>query len=216
MIWKHGVLLTHIGTPKIKKLEVFMFEVKNLNDEYFSQLDPGEVLDIKKLSTEDKILCFRYFLSSDAITNVSVISNLFLLINGISDIDDNALEDERIFFSSLEEYVDVKLEIKEEIDKFNIALLEYYLGIVEGLNVTLDELKSHIPNTHFNLMSLVTPELISKLMLKYLTRIDCHNVKPAFNANDLYNKINSSDSLFLGFIQNLVNEVGINNDTHNR
>lgn len=193
-----------------------MFEVKNLNDEYFSQLDPGEVLDIKKLSTEDKILCFRYFLSSDAITNVSVISNLFLLINGISDIDDNALEDERIFFSSLEEYVDVKLEIKEEIDKFNIALLEYYLGIVEGLNVTLDELKSHIPNTHFNLMSLVTPELISKLMLKYLTRIDCHNVKPAFNANDLYNKINSSDSLFLGFIQNLVNEVGINNDTHNR
>ena len=201
---------------KIKKLEVFMFEVKNLNDEYFSQLDPGEVLDIKKLSTEDKILCFRYFLSSDAITNVSVISNLFLLINGISDSDDNALEDERIFFSSLEEYVDVKLEIKEEIDKFNIALLEYYLGIVEGLNVTLDELKSHIPNTHFNLMSLVTPELISKLMLKYLTRIDCHNVKPAFNANDLYNKINSSDSLFLGFIQNLVNEVGINNDTHNR
>ena len=193
-----------------------MFEVKNLNDEYFSQLNPGEVLDIKKLSTEDKILCFRYFLSSDAITNVSVISNLFLLINGISDIDDNALEDERIFFSSLEEYVDVKLEIKEEIDKFNIALLEYYLGIVEGLNVTLDELKSHIPNTHFNLMSLVTPELISKLMLKYLTRIDCHNVKPTFNANDLYNKINSSDSLFLGFIQNLVNEVGINNDTHNR
>lgn len=193
-----------------------MFEVKNLNDEYFSQLDPGEVLDIKKLSTEDKSLCFRYFLSSDAITNVSVISNLFLLINGISDIDDNTLEDERIFFSSLEEYVDIKLEIKEEIDKFNIALLEYYLGIVEGLNVTLDELKSHIPNTHFNLMSLVTPELISKLMLKYLTRIDCHNVKPAFNANDLYNKINSSDSLFLGFIQNLVNEVGINNDTHNR
>lgn len=200
---------------KLKKLEVFMFEVKNLNDEYFSQLDPGEVLDIKKLSTEDKILCFRYFLNSDAITNVSVISNLFLLVNGISDIDDNALEDERIFFSSLEEYVDIKLEIKEEIDKFNIALLEYYLGIVEGLNVTLDELKSHIPNTHFNLMSLVTPELISKLMLKYLTRIDCHNVKPAFNANDLYNKINSSDSLFLGFIQNLVNEVGINNDTHN-
>ena len=189
-----------------------MFEVKNLNDKYFSQLDPGEILDIKEMSTDDKILCFRYFLKSEGITNVSVISNLFLLINGISDIDDNALNDERIFFSSLEEYVDVKLEIKEEIDGFNIALLEYYLGVVEGLNVTLDELKSHIPNTYFNLMSLVAPELVSKLMLKYLTRIDCHNVKPAFNANDLYNKINNSDSLFLGFIQNLVSEVGINND----
>lgn len=205
----------HIGTlkkNKQKQLEVFMFEVKNLNDEYFSQLDPGEVLDIKEMSTDDKISCFRYFLKSEGITNISVISNLFLLINGISNIDDNALNDERVFFSSLEEYVDVKLEIKEEIDSFNIALLEYYLGVVEGLNVTLDELKSHIPNTYFNLMSLVTPELVSKLMLKYLTRIDCHNVKPAFNANDLYNKINNSDSLFLGFIQNLVSEVGINND----
>ena len=81
-----------------------MFEVKNLNDKYFSQLDPGEILDIKEMSTDDKILCFRYFLKSEGITNVSVISNLFLLINGISDIDDNALNDERVFFSSLEEY----------------------------------------------------------------------------------------------------------------
>lgn len=189
-----------------------MFEVKNLNDEYFSQLDPGEILDIKNLSTEDKAKCFKYFLGSDAITNVSVISNLYLLINGISGIDDTTLDDERIFFNSLEEYVDIKLDIKDEIDTFNIALLEYYLGVVEGLNVRLDELKSHIPNTYFNLMPLATPELISKLMLKYLTKIDCHNVKPAFNASELYNKINNSDSLFLGFIQNLVNEVGSNND----
>ena len=191
-----------------------MFEIKNLNDEYFSQLDPGEILDIKKLSEEDKVKCFKYFLTSDAITNISVISNLYLLINGISGIDDNTLDDERIFFNSLEEYVDVKLDIKDEIDSFNIALLEYYLGVIEGLNVRLDELKSHIPNTYFNLMPLATPELISKLMLKYLTRIDCNNVKPAFNANELYNKINNSDSLFLGFIQNLVNEVGSNNDTN--
>lgn len=192
-----------------------MFEVKNLNDEYFSQLNPGEVLDIKNLSTDDKILCFKYFLGSDAITNVSVISNLYLLINGISGIDDNTLDDERVFFNSLEEYVDVKLDIKDEIDAFNIKLLEYYLGVIEGLNVTLDELKSHIPNTYFNLMPLATPDLISKLMLKYLTKIDCHNVRPAFNATELYNKINNSDSLFLGFIQNLVNEVGVTNDTNN-
>ena len=190
-----------------------MFEIKNLNDEYFSNLAPEVILEIKELPTEDKIKCFRYFLGTDVITNVSVISNLFLLINGITDIEDNALDDERVFFSSLEEYIDVKLEIKNEIDVFNTRLLEYYLGVIKGLSVNLDELKTHIPNTFFNLMPLVTINLISKLTIKYLDRIENKNVKPVFNAMELYSEINNQDTLFLGFVQRLVSEVS-RNDTN--
>ena len=190
-----------------------MFEIKNLNDEYFSNLASEVILEIKELPTEDKIKCFRYFLGTDVITNVSVISNLFLLINGITDIEDNALDDERVFFSSLEEYIDVKLEIKNEIDVFNTRLLEYYLGVIKGLSVNLDELKTHIPNTFFNLMPLVTINLISKLTIKYLDRIENKNVKPVFNAMELYSEINNQDTLFLGFMQSLVSEVS-RNDTN--
>ena len=190
-----------------------MFEIKNLNDEYFSNIAPEVILEIKELPTEDKIKCFRYFLGTDVITNVSVISNLFLLINGITDIEDNALDDERVFFSSLEEYIDVKLEIKNEIDVFNTRLLEYYLGVIKGLSVNLDELKTHIPNTFFNLMPLVTINLISKLTIKYLDRIENKNVKPVFNAMELYSEINNQDTLFLGFVQSLVSEVS-RNDTN--
>ena len=190
-----------------------MFEIKNLNDEYFSNLAPEVILEIKELPTEDKIKCFRYFLGTDVITNVSVISNLFLLINGITDIEDNALDDERVFFSSLEEYIDVKLEIKNEIDVFNTRLLEYYLGVIKGLSVNLDELKTHITNTFFNLMPLVTINLISKLTIKYLDRIENKNVKPVFNAMELYSEINNQDTLFLGFVQSLVSEVS-RNDTN--
>ena len=190
-----------------------MFEIKNLNDEYFGNLASEVILEIKELPTEDKIKCFRYFLGTDVITNVSVISNLFLLINGITDIEDNALDDERVFFSSLEEYIDVKLEIKNEIDVFNTRLLEYYLGVIKGLSVNLDELKTHIPNTFFNLMPLVTINLISKLTIKYLDRIENKNVKPVFNAMELYSEINNQDTLFLGFVQSLVSEVS-RNDTN--
>lgn len=192
-----------------------MFETKNLNDEFFCELIPEEILQVKDLEIEDKIRCFKFFLNSDVITNVSVISNIYLLINGITDIDDEALNDERIFFNSLEEYIDIKLEIKDEIDKFNTSLLEYYFGVIKGLSVNLDELKSHIPNTYFNLMPLVTPNLISKLTVKYLDRIDTCKVKPVFNANEIYNEINNTDSLFLGFVQNLVQEVRMH-DTNTR
>lgn len=181
-----------------------MFDIANLNDDYFSQLDPNEILDVKPLSVEEKVQCFQFFLDSDIITNVSVISNIFIMINGITSIDDSALKDERVFFNSLEEYVDIKLQLKFEIDTFNIYLLEYYLGVIEGLDVVLDELKTHIPNTHFNLLPLCTPNLISRLMLKYLQRIDPLRVKPHFCANEIYAKINQSDSLIMGFLQNVL------------
>lgn len=187
-----------------------MFNMENLNDNFFSQLDPNEVLRIKELDTENKIRCFQYFLTSDVISNISVISNIFLLIDGVSSIDDNTLEDNRVFFGSLEEYVDIKLQLRSEIDTFNIKLLEYYLGIIEGLDVALDELKSHITNTHYNIMNLVTPNLISKLMLKYLKRISLENVHPVFHATELYNKINNTDNLIVGFLQNLMDKVKIN------
>lgn len=188
-----------------------MFNVQNLNDEFFINLDTNEVLEVKKMTTDDKVKCFKYFLNSDVITNISVISNIYLLINGISDIEEEALDDERIFFNSLEEYVDIKLEIKNDIDKYNIRLLQYYLGVIEGLSVVLDELKIHIPNTYFNIMPLINTNLISKIMLKYLDRIDCSKVKPVFNATQIYGEINNTDSLFLGFVQSLMSEVS-NND----
>lgn len=187
-----------------------MFEIKNLNDDFFASVDPEEILAIKELPLEEKVKCFRYFLTTDILTNVSVISNIYLLINGISSIDDNALKDERIFFKSLEEYVDIKLEIRKELDQYSIKVLEYYLGIIQGLDVQLDELKSHIPNSYYNIMPLITPTLISRLALKYLKKIDIDNVKPAFNANELYSKINNSDSLLLGFIQSFCGEVSLN------
>lgn len=186
-----------------------MFDLKNLNDNFFATVSTEEILDIKAMDTDSKVECFRYFLTSDVISNISVISNIFLLIDGVSSIDENTLEDPRVFFNSLEEYVDIKLQLRSEMDSFNIKLLEYYLGIVEGLDVTLDELKVHITNTHYNIMNLVTPTLISKLMLKYLTRISFENVNPVFHATELYSKINNTDNLIVGFLQKLTNEVNL-------
>lgn len=186
-----------------------MFDLKNLNDDFFATVSTEEILDIKAMDTDSKVECFRYFLTSDVISNISVISNIFLLIDGVSSIDENTLEDPRVFFNSLEEYVDIKLQLRSEMDLFNIKLLEYYLGIVEGLDVTLDELKVHITNTHYNIINLVTPTLISKLMLKYLTRISFENVNPVFHATELYSKINNTDNLIVGFLQKLTNEVNL-------
>jgi len=185
-----------------------MFDINNLNNEYFTKVDASEILEIKDLTTEDKIKCFSFFLQSDIITNSSVISNLFMLVNGISSIDDDVLNDSRVFFNDLEEYVDIKLELKKEIDNFKKKLLEFYLGVVQGLNVKLPELKIHITNTHFNILYLANPTFISKLMLEHLKNIDVNNVKPTFNAESIYDKINDHVySHTFGIFQRIISEV---------
>lgn len=185
-----------------------MFNIENLTNKYFSEVNAEDFLDIKTLSTEDKVKCFSFFLNSDVITNYSVISNLFMLINGITDIEDDTLEDERLFFNSLEEYVDIKLELKPEIEDFKKKLLIYYLGIVEGLNVKIPELKIHIPNTYYNILHFVTPIFISKIMTEQLTNIDVNDVKPTFCAESLYDKINNHVfSQTYGIIDRIMSEV---------
>ena len=185
-----------------------MFNTENLTNKYFSEVNAEDILDIKTLSTEDKVKCFSFFLNSDVITNYSVISNLFMLINGITDIEDDILDDERLFFNSLEEYVDIKLELKPEIEEFKKKLLIYYLGIVEGLNVKIPELKIHIPNTYYNILHFVTPIFISKIMTEQLTNIDVNDVKPTFCAESLYDKINNHVfSQTYGIIDRIMSEV---------
>lgn len=185
-----------------------MFNLENLNNDYFQTLDAGEILEIKELKIEDKIECFKFFLNSDIITNHSVISNIFVLINGISNIDDDMSEDKRIFFNDLEEYVDIKLELGKEIEDFKRKILEYYLGVIKGLTVKIPELKIHITNTHFNVLHLANPSFISKIMIEQLDKIDVNNVKPTFNAESLYDKINGHVySHTYGIFQRILSEA---------
>jgi hypothetical protein len=185
-----------------------MFNIENLTNKYFLELNAEDVLSIKHLQIEDKIKCFAFFLTSEVITNYSVISNLFMLINGITDIETEISEDERLFFNSLEEYVDIKLELKKEIEEFKKKLLIYYLGVVEGLNVKIPELKIHIPNTYYNILYLTNPTFISKIMNEQLKNIDVNAVKPTFNAESIYDKINNHVySQTYGIIDRILSEV---------
>lgn len=185
-----------------------MFDINNLNEEYFSKLDAGEVLEIKKLDTEDKIKCFSFFLKSNVLTNCSVISNIYMLINSITEMDADIANDNRVFFNDLEEYVDIKLELRRDIEDFKKKLLEYYLGVIQGLNVKLPELKIHITNTHYNILYLSNPMFISKLMLEHLKNININNIKPTFNAESIYDKINGHVySHTFGIMQRVLSEV---------
>lgn len=182
-----------------------MFDLKNLNDEYFLKLDTNEILEIKDLGFDDKVKCFEYFLTHENINNTSIIINIFYLINGINAMDEIGKEDKRLFFNNLEEYVDIKLAIKDKLTIFSIKLVENYLGVIKGLDTKLPELKVKLPSLYFCVLSLLSPVLLSKLFNKYMLKINLEDIKPVFQADIIYNKINSDNSLIANFIYMLAN-----------
>lgn len=199
-----------IGTRKCTSERKNMFDLNNLNDEFFDNVNKEEILDVKSLQFKDKVTCFSYFLTSDHITNVSVLANIFLVINGFSEFSSDVENDPKVFFNNIEEYVDIKLKLKKEIESFCIKLIENYLGVLLGLTILLDERKEHIKNTHFNILHLADIKLISKLMNKYLAKIDFKNIKPAHCSSEIYEKINGRTMLF----QDLLTKVLGGNDTN--
>ena len=48
-----------------------MFNIENLNDEYFANLDSEAILDIKNLSAFEKNQCLKYFLNSTLVKSVT-------------------------------------------------------------------------------------------------------------------------------------------------
>ena len=179
-----------------------MFNIENLNDEYFTQLGSDEVLEIKGLPLYEKGQCFRYFLDSEILTNKAVLYNIFLAINGIEELSDEELASDIVFFNSREEFNEIIQQVRYEIDDFCSWIMEFYLNILAGLSVDFEELKYAPQITQINFIPYMTPIVLSKLLVKYKDRIEIWNTKPALNANILFNKIHKKEEVTADGIDN--------------
>ena len=167
-----------------------MFNIENLNDEYFANLDSEAVLDIKNLSTFEKNQCLKYFLNSKVLTNKSILYNLFLIISSVENIDEDDYAREDVFFTSKEEYEDLESRLGYEIIEFRINLLELYLCIMAGLANTSEDSKVEIEPTYLNILEYVDPIFVANLILSYIKSVNAEHIQPVKNAKELYDKIN--------------------------
>ena len=167
-----------------------MFNIENLNDEYFANLDSEAVLDIKNLSTFEKNQCLKYFLNSKVLTNKSILYNLFLIISSVENIDEDDYAREDVFFTSKEEYEDLESRLGYEIIEFRINLLELYLCIMAGLANISEDSKVEIEPTYLNILEYVDPIFVANLILSYIKSVNAEHIQPVKSAKELYDKIN--------------------------
>ena len=120
-----------------------------------------------------KLLKFEPLLNPTALLNVA------LIILGGS-LEDEVFERKDIFFNSLIEYLDIKYELKSEIDEFNLNLAKYVIGILKGYSLQLDDTKVDVTNIYWNMLDVIDFSQISKIFNKItINTDDCPPVRNA-------------------------------------
>lgn len=147
--------------------------ISTLNDifkyEAETKVVPEIIIDLKVLPIQTLICAIKHCLKRDDIRNSSIIMNLFTVVNSYNSLDEKFFEDSRIYVSSLEEYLEVKMNCKEEIKEFATNLTKYFLSCIKSsskLEYTyLDDVVT-IPKVYERMLTTLTILQLSTIMQK--------------------------------------------------
>ena len=154
--------------------------------EFYTAVMNNEVINAKSLTQEEKVELIKQCLTHEELTNPSLITNIVLLSLGGS-LDDAVFENEVCLFNSLIEFIDIKQEVKAEITKFNTQLCKYFIGVLKGYGLKLNELKIDMTNLYWAVIHSVTFENISTLLNK--AEFDIKDVPAIRNAEEIINTL---------------------------
>lgn len=177
--------------------------------EFFKAIPGDDIVDMSDASYEDKIRFLQYCMAFKDLINTALLTNIALLVFGTK-IDDDSFSDTRIIFSSLEEYVDAKYDLKKEIDEYGKGLILNYLAALKSYSVILPDGKMVIPGSYKAILIAATTKDVSKLMNRYT--FDTKELPLVFDADEIVDSFVYTDCRpirdFVDFIMD-----GLKNDT---
>lgn len=159
--------------------------------EFFNTIPMDEIIDLKEAPYEDKIRFMKYCLGFTDLINTAVLTNIAMLVFGTK-IDDDAFEDPRVLFASLEEYVDAKYDLKKEIADYSENLLRFYLSALKSYTIILPDKKIPIPASYKAILIAASIRDVSKLMSLY--GFDTQTLPLVFSAEEIVDSFTFGDS----------------------
>ena len=102
-------------------------------------------LNLKGLDTSLISESIRYALSREDLRNPYMILNIINLIKIYNTLDDSFFNDSKIYVNSIEDLLDVKLDLSEELKKFQRQLSIYFISLFKSYNkLSYEPLDKHI------------------------------------------------------------------------
>lgn len=134
-------------------------------------------LNLKGLPTSLITEAIKYSLTREDLKNPCMLLNIINLIKIYNTLDDTFFEDEKIYISSIEDLLDVKLDLTEELSDFQRQISIYFISLFKSYNkLTYEPLDKHI----------ALPEIYKNIImsLDILTLSGIFSVSKKFSTDD--------------------------------
>ncbi len=183
----------------LEKLKIiFDYEVEN---------DPV-FLNLKELPISSVTEAVKYALTREDLRDPHMLLNIINLIKIYNTLDDSFFESPEVYVSSIEDLLDIKLELSGELAKFQKQLSIYFISLFKSFNKTSYEpLDKHIdlPETYKNIimsLDILTLSGIFSVSEPFMTS-DCIYIN---NANVMLFELLAKGSLSAYLMNSLLGE----------
>ena len=147
------------------------------------------------MNTELKAEAIKYALSREDLKDPVTSLNIFNLIKTYNTLDDSFFEDENVWVNSLEDLLDLKLEIHDELKIFVKQFSIYFLSLIKSYNKMIyTPLDNHID----------LPQIYKTLFLSmdFMTASSIFSISDPINTEDLIYIDNSTSYLIEMMVKN--------------
>ena len=159
-------------------------------------------INLKPLNIQKIQEILSLLLKYDKLTNVSIIFNIILLLKTYNTLEDEFFNNQNVYYSSLEDFLDIKNGLKSNIKELNTKLSIYFISIFRSLNkfeFSFIDNPVQIPELYKNILLSVDVFTIGGILSNNngFTDKDMLMIKDSYGyVSEITSKIKTTDMLF--------------------
>ena len=121
---------------------------------------------MKYLDYDKKLKALKELINNESLKDSKDIINISFLVKRLNQLDNEIFKREDIYYNSLMELIDLKINLKKELEELRKKIVIYYLGCLKSLTIKNEEQAIHINNLYFHLLHILDINDISVILQK--------------------------------------------------
>ena len=182
-------------SDKIESIDIVELIKKINNIENESKISIA--INLKPLNIQKIQEILSLLIKYEKLTNASIIFNIILLLKTYNTLEDDFFNNKHVYYSSLEDFLDIKNGLKYDIKELNTKLSVYFISIFKSLN-------------KFEFSFIDNPVQIPELYTNILLSIDIFTIGGILSNN---NGFSDKDMLMIkdsyGYVSEIVSKIKI-------
>jgi len=135
-------------------------------------------VNVKECPFESKVATLKHMLGNEDLRSPTGTLNIYNLLKDVNSFSEEYFNCKETYTNSLEEFIDLRTELKEDLDRYAVSLSHLYLSICVNFGVLDGTDPVHkLPSNYKSMFLISDLHTLSRVVKKHLNNIDLKNLK---------------------------------------